>query len=544
MAQEYHKNRGKNNLQGSGQLLDSNRISSSQTNPSSFDPLPFEQMKVILESSPAGIGVVRGRVLGWANESFYEMLGYEAGSLVGKNVRILHPNQREYDKAGKTLTAGMKKYNVGVVETRFSRKDGTVFDCRIRSSLLYPGNPEKGTIIIVTDISELKSLQIQLQQAQKMEAIGVLAGGISHDFNNILMGIQAHLSLMRIDMTAVEKIASHTLQIGKLVDTAAELTGRLLGFARGGKYQIAILDVNQVVAMALKTFKPSVKNVIVHESFEKKLHMVDGDHSQLEQVCLNLLINASQAMVDTGEILVSTQNTFIKEDHGYPFEVNPGRYIEISIKDTGIGMDGEIQKKIFDPFFSTKEIGDSKGRGLGLSTVFGIVKNHGGFIIVKSKKGKGANFKVCLPASNKVSVKDVQKETPSLDHMLKGSETVLLVDDEEEILNVGKNFLEKLGYKPIIARNGLEAVEMFQLHKDQISLVVLDLIMPIMDGHQAFAKIKKIKEQTKFLITTGYAMDEQLETLLNQGCQGVIQKPFSLHEFSTTLRTILDKTIY
>ncbi len=544
MAQEYHKNGAENNIQGSAKPF-TGRMSSNQTTTPSFDTaqLSFEQMKVVLESSPAGLGVVKGSVLGWVNENFYEMLGYEAGSLEGEHVSILHHSQKEYERVGRTLTNGMKKYNIGVVETKCSRKDGTAFDCRIRSSLLYPGNPEKGTMIVVTDISEIKSLQIQLQQAQKMEAIGVLAGGISHDFNNILMGIQAHLSLMRIDMTAVEKISSHTLQIGKLVDTAAELTGRLLGFARGGKYQIVVLDVNQVVERALSIFKPSIKNIIVHESYEEKLHMVDGDHSQLEQVCLNLLINASHAMDDAGEMIVSTQNSFIKEDHGYPFAVNPGRYIEISITDTGIGMDGETQKKIFDPFFSTKEIGDQKGRGLGLSTVFGIVKNHGGFITVKSKKGKGSTFKVCLPASNNVSIKEVQEESSSLDQMLKGSETVLLVDDEEEILNVGKNFLEKLGYKPILARNGLEAVELFQLHKDQISLVVLDLIMPIMDGQKAFTRIKKISENTKVLITTGYAVDERLETLLEQGCHGVIQKPFSLHEFSKVVRTILDKRI-
>lgn len=293
--------------------------------------------------------------------------------------------------------------------------------------------------------------------------------------------------------------------------------------------------------MALNIFKPSRKDIQIIESFEKDLHMVDGDHSQLKQVCLNLLINASHAMIDAGQMFVSTQNLFIREERGYPFEVSPGRYIQITIKDTGIGMDDQIQKKIFDPFFSTKEIGDKKGRGLGLSTVFGIVKNHGGFITVTSKKEEGSEFKVCLPASNKVCIKTLPKEPLSFKQLLKGSETVLLVDDEQEILNVGKNFLEKLGYTPLIAHNGMEAVEIFQLHKDQISLVVLDLIMPIMDGHKALARMKEIKPQTKVLITTGYTVDERLEALLDQGCHGFIQKPFSLQEFSKAVRTILDK---
>lgn len=544
MTREYHKTNAENNLTDSGQSINARKNSPNDIAPGNPAQLSFEQMKVILESSPAGLGVVRDNRLGWANESFYDMLGYEAGSLGGKNVRILYPTQKEYERVGKTLADGMEKQDIGVVETKLSRKNGTAFDCRIHASLLYPGNPEKGAMIVVTDISELKFLQTQLQQTQKMEAIGVLAGGISHDFNNILMGIQGHLSLMRIDPTAVEKIASHTRQIEKLVETAAELTSRLLGFARGGKYQIALLDLNQVVAMALNLFTPSRKDIQIIESFEKNLPRVDGDHSQLEQVCLNLLMNASQAMVDAGQLFVSTRNIFIQEDHEYPFEVVPGRYIQIAIRDTGIGMDDQIQKKIFDPFFSTKKIDDKKGRGLGLSTVFGIVKNHGGFITVTSQKGAGSEFKVCLPASNKVCIKDLPKETPSFEQMLKGSETVLLVDDEEEILNVGKNFLEKLGYTPLIAHNGREAVEIFQLHKDQISLVVLDLIMPVMDGQEAFARMREIKGQTKVLITTGYTVDERLEALLAQGCHGFIQKPFSLHEFSKAVRTILDKKFY
>jgi len=204
-------------------------------------------------------------------------------------------------------------------------------------------------------------------------------------------------------------------------------------------------------------------------------------------------------------------------------------------------MDMEIQKKIFDPFFSTKGVGDKKGRGLGLSTVFGIVKNHKGFILVDSEKGKGASFQVCLPASNIIDIKAIKEEVRPFDQVQKGSETILLVDDEEEIVNVGRNFLEKLGYKPLIARNGLEAVEIFRTYKDQISLVVLDLIMPRMDGKQAFLEIKEIKADAKILISTGYAVDDKIEGFLNQGCHGFIQKPFSINDFARALRKILDK---
>lgn len=511
-----------------------------------FDPnareLSSREMKTILESSPVGIGILKNRIIVWTNDIFQTMLGYEHDFLRGQNARILYGDEREYDRVGNQLYSHVDKYGNGLIETRLIKKNGTLFDCRIRASKLNREDPSKGTIIVITDISELKLLQIQLQQAQKMEAIGVLAGGISHDFNNILMGVQGHLSLMQIDLSATEKVASHAKHIGRLVKTAADLTSRLLGFARGGKYQITVVNVNDLVPIALNILKPARKDLVIHETYEKNLYLIDADHSQIEQIFLNLLINASQAMPEQGEIFVTTQNLFINEDHGYPFEIQPGRYIKVTVKDTGIGMDMETQKKIFDPFFSTKEIGDKRGRGLGLSTVFGVVKNHGGFILVDSEKGKGSSFHVCLPASNDIHVKQLMTDAQPFDQIQKGSETVLLVDDEVEIVNVGKNFLEKLGYKALIARDGIEAVEMFQRHRDEISLVVLDLIMPRMNGKQAFSEIKTIQKDAKILISTGYAVDDKIEGFLNQGCHGFIQKPFSLNEFARALRKILDKT--
>lgn len=539
MAEEYHKKRADNSgLESDPDLITGNSQSES---PDSMG-LTLQEMKSVLSMSPAGIGIVKNRVIGWANESFYTMLGYGYNSLRGKNVGVLFPTQKEYERVGKRLDKGMETLGAAVVETRLSRQDGTAFDCRVRASKMDPGGATRGTVVVMTDISEIKSLQVCLQQAQKMEAIGVLAGGVSHDFNNLLMGIQGHLSLMRVNIQSREKINAHIHQITKLVDTAADLTSRLLGFARGGKYQIAVLDINQVVSMALNIFKPTRKDIFIQEDLENKLLFVDGDRSQLEQVCLNLMVNGSQAMIDDGTMTVKTRNIRIAEDHGFPFEVVPGSYIEISIQDTGIGMDQQTQKMVFDPFFSTQEPGDKKGRGLGLSTVFGIVKNHGGFITVESQKGEGSIFNVCLPASNRPVSKDEDHGSQAFDQMPRGSETILLVDDEEEILNLGENFLEKLGYKPILARNGLEAMEIFKIYKDEISLVVLDLIMPKMGGKQTFSEMKKIQSTVKILVSTGFTVDEKVESLLKQGCHGFIQKPFSMNKFSRVIRGILDTT--
>jgi two-component system, cell cycle sensor histidine kinase and response regulator CckA len=520
-------------------IIKSNLWRTSIINSMDLNPL---EMKTILDSTPAGIGIIKDRVIEWVNDALCSMLGYDQKFLVGINTKIFYANQREYDRVGRDLYPKVKKHGTGLIETRLVKKDNTFLNCRIRASQLDKQDDSKGMIFVITDISELRMLQTQLHQAQKMEAIGVLAGGVSHDFNNILMGIQGHLSLMQIDVSDVEKAKAHTDQIGRLVKTAADLTKRLLGFARGGKYQISVLNLNELIPLALKIFAPTRKDIIVHESYDQQLHLVDADHTQLEQVFVNILLNASQAMPEQGEIFVTTQNIEIEENHEYPFDVSPGQYIKVTIKDTGIGMDHETQRKVFDPFFSTKGCDDHKGRGLGLSTVYGIIKNHDGFILVESDKGSGSKFQICLPASANTAMQEIIEGSDNIEQMQKGSGTILLVDDETEIINIGKNFLEKLGYTPLVARNGIEAVEIFKLYKDEISLIVLDLIMPEMNGNQAFTKIRKIQKDARILISTGYAVDDKIEDLLKQGCQGFIRKPFSLHEFSYALKKVLDKT--
>ena len=262
----------------------------------------------------------------------------------------------------------------------------------------------------------------------------------------------------------------------------------------------------------------------------------------MEQVFLNLLTNASQAMVDAGTLTVTTRPVDIPEHHGLPFRVTPGAYVEITIQDTGIGMDEATQERIFDPFFSTREIGDKKGRGLGLSTVFGIVKNHGGFITVESRKGEGTAFRVALPASDQAPDFEDDNTCVSLDKMPKGTETVLLADDDQQVLKVGAGFLKALGYTPMLAGNGREALDLFSLHRESISLVVLDLLMPVMDGKTAFLKMRALSPKVRVLVATGYHVDDEVKGLIEQGCSGFIQKPFSLDRFSMAIREVMDQT--
>ncbi len=497
-------------------------------------------LEQVLERSPVGICLLLGQIINWANPTFYRMTGHSSGSLKGHSARMFYPTSIAYKQFSRQLMDEMNQMGAATLDSRLLRKDNTIFDCRIRAVWLDPEDTSKGILVTASDITEIRSAQIQKHQDQKMDAIGVLAGGVSHDFNNLLMGIQGNLSLMQININRPNKVINHIAQMSKLVETAKELTGRLLGFAQGGKYQVTSLDVNQLVSMTLSLFKPTKEGIVIKEALDTPLYSVEGDRSQLEQVVLNVLVNAAQAMVKGGTLTVSTRNIQVKDTENYHcFEVTPGPYVEILVKDTGIGMDEEMQQKIFDPFFSTKEPGDQKGRGLGLSTVFGIVKNHGGLVTVESYPGEGASFRICLPGIDANSRNCVSGHGTS-QQMPMGTESILIADDDPEVLEVGKQFLEQLGYKPMMARNGLEAVELFKLYHDELALVVLDLVMPTMDGIEALYEMHRIDPGVKVLMSTGFNADQAVKSLMSKGCHGFLQKPFSLRTFSRTVRTIID----
>jgi CheY-like chemotaxis protein len=251
-------------------------------------------------------------------------------------------------------------------------------------------------------------------------------------------------------------------------------------------------------------------------------------------VLLNLYVNAWQAMPGGGELYIGTENVRVQEDFIKAFQARRGRYVKISVTDTGVGMDKETRAKIFDPFFTTKEMG--RGTGLGLASVYGIVKNHEGIIDVQSKKGEGTTFHIYLPASHRA----LTGEGDSLEELVGGEEGVLLVDDEEMIIDVGKKMLEKLGYEVTLARSGVEALEVYKEHRDRIELVILDLIMPEMDGGDTYDQLKAIDPSVKVLLSSGYSMDGHAQEVLARGCQGFIQKPFDLRDLSRLVRRVLD----
>ena len=391
-----------------------------------------------------------------------------------------------------------------------------------------------GTYGVARDISDRKRLETQLRHAQKMEAVGTLAGGIAHDFNNLLMGIQGYASLMLLKTDPKHPNYKSLNSIEQLVQNGADLTKQLLGFARDGKYDVKSTNMNEIARDTIRMFGRTKKEISLHEEYEEAIWPVEVDQGQLQQVLLNMFVNAAQAMPGGGDLTLVTKNVVLAAQDAKQFGLPPGKYVRTSISDTGAGIDEGTRQRIFEPFFTTKELGH--GTGLGLASAYGIIQNHQGTIDVDSQLGKGATFHIYLPVS-----KEVRKEKKSIiEPNHDGPETVLLVDDEDYILKVGSQILQELGYTVLTASSGKEALEIYTRKKDEIDIVVLDMIMPGMGGGETYDNIRALNLDAKVLLSSGYSIMGEASHILNRGCQGFIQKPFTMKNFSEKLREILN----
>jgi len=394
-----------------------------------------------------------------------------------------------------------------------------------------PGTTKKISSLI--DISEKKRLENGLQQAQKMEAIGTLAGGIAHDFNNMLMGIQGYASLMLFKMKKSDEHYEQLRRIEELVQSGSNLTRQILGFARGGKFEILSTNLNDIIEKTSAMFGRTKKEIQIKKRFQEDIWTVDMDRGQIEQVLLNLYVNAWHAMPGGGELNLETSNEYLTDHYKAAFDVTPGPYVKVSVTDTGVGMDEKTRLRIFEPFFTTKEMG--RGTGLGLAMVYGIVKGHKGIINVYSEKGQGTSFHLYFPASDKeVLEEDVVEKT-----IERGSETILLVDDEEAVLTVSENMLSNLGYQVVTAYNGRKAVEIYKIRNQAIDLVILDMIMPEMSGEETFDCLKALNPNIKVILCSGYSMNSQASRIIERGCRFFLQKPFSIYTLSQKVREAL-----
>lgn len=379
---------------------------------------------------------------------------------------------------------------------------------------------------------ERAALEAQLSHARKMEAIGTLAGGVAHDFNNLLMAILGNVTLMQMESDPAHPLYKQLKTTEECIKNAAGLTRQLLGFARGGKFEVKLTDLNVLLRNTTEMFARTKREIRVHEKYEENLWAVEVDQSQAEQVMLNLLINAWQAMPGGGEIYLQTENYSGRGTR--TFALPPGKYVRISIADTGVGMDEATRQRIFEPFFTTREMG--RGTGLGLASVYGIVKNHGGYIDVESQQGKGATFTLYLPASEK---KLAGKEAARAEKVQHGAGTILLVDDNPMIIDVGRDMLSCLGYLVLTAGGGGEAISVYQANRDRVDLVMLDMVMPGMGGDETFNRLKEINPEIRVLLLSGYSIDGQARQILKRGCKGFLQKPFGIAELSTKISSIL-----
>ncbi len=496
-----------------------------------------ERFRILVDASPLGVSLMGpdGRCK-YINPKFTAIFGYTLEDIPDGRAwfRKAYPDEAYRHEVIAQWLKDLRDFPSGESRPRTFKvicKDGEEKVVHFSPVSMETGDQ----LVIYEDITDRKKLEIQLIQAQKMEAVGTLAGGIAHDFNNLLMAIQGNVSLMLMDLPSPHPDRERLQHIESCVRSGADLTKQLLGFARRGKYQVKATDLNDLIDKASALFGRTQKGLRIHRKLAQRVWTVEVDRGQMEQVLLNLLVNAWQAMPQGGDLYLETQNVFLDEHYVQPFEVKLGHYVKTSVTDTGIGMDEETKQRIFEPFFTTKERG--RGTGLGLATVYGIIKGHEGFITVYSEPGRGTTFNFYIPASAKLAEEE-KKEQATL---MTGQEGILLVDDEEIILQVAAQLLERLGYTVFVAHNGREALDLYSQKAKEIDLVILDLVMPGMGGGETFQNLKKLNPKVKVLLSSGYSINGLAREIMDQGCRGFIQKPFNLKEVSVIIREILDQ---
>jgi CheY-like chemotaxis protein len=364
-----------------------------------------------------------------------------------------------------------------------------------------------------------------------MEAIGTLAGGVAHDFNNILGGVLGGLSMLELEFGS-STCQAEIDDMKELVRRGADLARQLLGFSRRGKYNVQPLDVCDVVSKTAAMFGRTHRDIVVEQTFKDDLQAALMDHVQLEQVLLNLFVNAAHAMPEGGRLNLQAENAVLGEAEAEATGVKPGPFVKLVVEDSGTGIDPATLPRIFEPFFTTKAPG--QGSGLGLASVYGIVRNHGGTVTVESQLGRGTRFTLFVPATEKPATKIPRSQTA----IHAGRGTILIVDDEERLLNICDRLLEAMGYRVLTATGGRAAVELMRQQQSEISLVILDLTMPEMSGAKTFEALRKISPTVKILLASGASEDGQAQELLARGCNGFLQKPFDAAALSEKIQSL------
>ena len=389
---------------------------------------------------------------------------------------------------------------------------------------------------------EKENLQMQLQHAQKMEAVGTLTGGIAHDFNNILQAISGYTQILLLEKDEQHPDFEILEGIQRSARRATDLTKRMLVFSRKVENEMQVVDLNQQVRHVCRMLQETIPRMIeIDMQLSDDLKMIQADPGQLEQVLMNFGINARDAMPDGGCITIKTENAWLGEDFCQKhLEVTKGEYVLLSVRDAGQGIDKEVMPHIFEPFFTTKETG--KGTGLGLAVVYGIVKAHRGYIFCDSTEGTGTTFRVYLPALAPDMQQELADDDPA-DQSVQGNETILVVDDEQMVCNILRDLLVKFGYRTLSATSGEEAIAIYRRKRSSIDLVILDLSMPGMGGQQCLKQLIEINPGVKVIISSGYSFSGDIRETLHHGAEAYIEKPYKLKEILKMVRKVIDDSL-
>ena len=491
----------------------------------------------LVQSSVYGIyrSSLEGRFLD-VNPALISMLEYASA----EEVLFLDPEKDIFansDEHARLIEEFRRTGRLDGIEVKWKKKDGGPITVRISGRAVSSSDDPADVLeAIAEDVTERRALEDQFRQAQKMEAVGRLAGGVAHDFNNLLMVIGGYAEVMLAELSADDPLHEKGKAIQQAADRATTLTRQLLAFSRKQLLELKVVDVNAIVKDMERLLNPLIgENVELVTVLSTQPVHTRADAGQLEQVLMNLVVNAKDAMPNGGKLTIQTDTTAIDGNHrrGQQF-IRPGNYILLSVNDTGVGMDKETQSRIFEPFFTTKEKG--KGTGLGLSTVYGIVKQSGGYVIVQSERDQGSSFHIYLP---QVEGAAEPHSTPTPDMALGGSETVLLVEDEESVRQLVRDTLHAKGYRVLEAESGEGGLETAARHQGIIDLVITDVVMPGLGGREMVKQLLELRPATKVLYLSGYTEDSILSDGSIERGTAFLQKPFSLQNLARKVREVL-----
>lgn len=481
-----------------------------------------------------------GRIT-FCNKALLDISGYTKEMLIGAFFSDFAP-----PRTARTLQANFGKIYKSEKDARASNyevfhKDGHTLIVEFSASLV---KDQKGKPIgfrgVFRDVSKQvkaaekeRRIRSQLLQAQKMEAIGTLAGGLAHGINNVLMAIQGNLSIIRLNPPQSPTIQKHLERINQCTEKGGRLAKEILSFAKAGKYVVMPTNLNKILKSTSRMFLRSNSHLRIHEIFEKNLRQTLVDRVQIGQVLLSLYMNAAEAMPEGGDLYLQSENVYLDEAYAQPFSGAPGWYVKVSVTDTGQGLNDESKRRIFEPFFSPYR--PIRYEGLGLAAAYGTIKSHKGIINVYSEEGHGTTFNIYLPV--------LKKESPGKPSKMKaytGAETILIVDDDPLTSQVARDILELRGYRVMMAENGKEAIEIYSEYKNRIHLVLLDVIMPDLNGDQVLPALKKQNPAVLVIVTSGYNVNRQISAMLDAGCKDFIQKPFQSQTLLNKVRVALD----